>query len=140
MRISSEQLKRLLQEYQAQLPPKPGAAGAERAGRTQQDRAASSPAAGGSGPTPAGEHDSVDFSPVAQELLRARASSDPARARQIESIRRRIEAGTYQVPGEEVAKAWLRRLVADQLAGRLGSSPSTSGGTEAPRPDPGSRP
>ncbi|MBX5464923.1 MAG: flagellar biosynthesis anti-sigma factor FlgM, partial [Clostridia bacterium] len=88
-----------------------------------------------------GGRDTVDFSPAAQQLLRSRgAGVDPQRAAQIEAIRRRLQAGTYRVSGEEVARAWLRRLVADQVAQRLETSSAQSGssgsggGDAAPRP------
>ncbi|MDI3298850.1 MAG: flagellar biosynthesis anti-sigma factor FlgM [Bacillota bacterium] len=140
VRISSQQLERLLREYQAQQARMAGQAAANRAGTTQEAGASSASAAPGSAPAGAGGRDTVEFSPAAQELLRTRATStDPARAAQIDSIRRRLQAGTYQVPGEDVARAWLRRLVADRLAQRLGppsQGAGSSGGGVGSSPGP----
>lgn len=139
MRISSQQLERLLREYRSQQAKAGGQAAAGGAGAVEPGQGARTGSAGGA--AAGGGRDTVDFSPAAQQLLRSReAGVDPQRAAQIEAIRRRLQAGTYRVSGEEVARAWLRRLVADQVAQRLETSSAQSGssgsggGDAAPRP------
>lgn len=62
--------------------------------------------------------DEVQISPQAKELQRIRELAnqpDPERAERVESIRRSLESGTYDVSGRAVGDALVRQVLTDAV-------------------------
>ena len=97
MRISNEQIQQILQTQG--VKPKNGPAGASRVEGAQAA-------------------DAAQFSLTSQEVTKALGviAKQPAlRADRVEALKAQIAAGTYQVSGQDVARAILSRNLADDL-------------------------
>jgi len=97
VRISNEQIQQILQTQG--VKPKNGPAGTSRVEGTQAA-------------------DAAQFSLTSQEVTKALgviAKQPDLRTDRIEALKAQIAAGTYQVSGQDIAKAILSRNLADDL-------------------------
>ena len=104
MKISGQQVQRMLQAYAAekvkQTAPPHG----------DQARIASDP------------QDKVEFSELAQQLSRLRNEAQEPLIRQelVDSIRKRLAEGTYNVDAKSIAEQMIKRSLTDQIVGEEG--------------------